>query len=259
MMDKKTTNLEKVRDLLEKKGVDKRKQSSTLAEILGIKYNSAKQKLDEKRSISITEIKKIYRYFNDSFDGSRDYNCVFVMNDMHVRCNVDVDPEVAVTVSTDENYAVKDGQNYVIDASQKRKNANTHRVKKLEFLPAPKIAILDNDADILELLQSVCSRFGIEAETFQTKDEILKVMSKQTFDCFIIDWLLDYGENSEQVIEAIREKNEKCTIILLTGQLNQHEKDIGKAIMKYGVEIIEKPTRTFIISSILLNNLFFKD
>ncbi|CCP03874.1 response regulator receiver [Erwinia amylovora Ea644] len=58
MMDKKTTNLEKVHDLLEKKGVDKRKQSSTLAEILGIKYNSAKQKLDGKRSISLTEIKK---------------------------------------------------------------------------------------------------------------------------------------------------------------------------------------------------------
>nr|CBX81337.1 hypothetical protein EAIL5_2517 [Erwinia amylovora ATCC BAA-2158] len=259
MMDKKTTNLEKVHDLLEKKGVDKRKQSSTLAEILGIKYNSAKQKLDGKRSISLTEIKKIYRYFNDSFDGSRDYNCVFVMNDMHVRCNVDVDPEVVETIKADENYAVKDGLNYIINASQNRKNANAYRVRKLEFLPAPKIAILDNDADILELLQSVCSRFGIEAETFQTKDEILKVMSMQTFDCFVIDWLLDYGENSEQVIDAIREQNEKSTIILLTGQLNQHEKDIGKAIMKYGVEIIEKPTRTFIISSILLNNLFFKD
>lgn len=258
-MDKKTTNIQKIHDLLERKGVDKRKQSSTLAEILGIKYNSARQKLDGKRSISLTEVKKIYRYFNDSFDGGRDYNCVFVMNDMHVRCNVDVDPDVAKVVQKEENYAIKDGQNYIIDVSQGRKNADMYRVRKLEFLPAPKIAILDNDADILELLRSVCSRFGIEAEAFQTKEEISEAMCRQSFDCFIIDWLLDYGQNSEQVINAIREKNEKCTIIMLTGQLNQHEKEIGKAILKYGVEIIEKPTRTLIISSILLNNLFFKD
>lgn len=258
-MTKKTTNIQKIQDLLEKKGVDKRKQSSTLAEILGMKYNSAKQKLDGKRSISLTEMKKIYRYFNDSFDGSRDYNCVFVMNDMHVRCNVEVDQQVAETIKSDENYAIKDGQYYIINANQQQKIGNMHRVSKLEFLPAPKIAILDNDAEILDLLESVCRRFGIEAQTFQTKDEILEAMTRQAFDGFIIDWLLDYGQNSDRVINVIREQNEKCTIILLTGQLNQHEQEIGKAILKYGVEIIEKPTRTFIISSILLNNLFFRE
>lgn len=258
-MDKKTTNLHKIHELLDEKGVDKRKQASTVADILTIKYNSARQKLDGKRGVTIAEIKKIYRYFNASYDGGREHNCIFVINDMHVRCNVEVDAEATEKIDKEENYAFKDGQNYIIDTHYHKKNTKMYRVRKLDFLPAPRIAILDNDADILELLKSVCSRFGIEAEIFQTKDEILREIGSKSFDCFIIDWLLDYGENSERVIEAIREKNDRCPVILLTGQLNQHEKEIGKAIIKYGIEIIEKPTRTLILSSILLNTLFFKD
>lgn len=258
-MKTKRTYIEKIQNLLERKGVDKRKRSSTIAEILGIKYNSAKQKIDGKRSTTIMETKKIYRYFNEPFDGGRDYNCVFIMSDIHVRCNIEVEPEIATLIEQDENYAIKNNDYYIIDTKRNKTSESMYKVRKLDFLPAPKIAILDNDADILELLKSVTAKFGIEAKTFQTNDEILEAMKKQTFDCFIIDWLLDYGNTSEKVISAIRDTNETCTIILLTGQLNRHEREIGDTILKYGVEIIEKPTRTIIVSSILLNNLFFKD
>jgi len=258
-MDIKQTNIKRIQALLERKGIDKRKQSSTIAEVLGIKYNSAKQKIDGKRSITRVEIKKIYRYFNESYDGARDYNCVFIMNDMHVRCNVEIETEIAGIIEQGENYAINYNDHYIIDTNNKINSINAYKVRKLDFLPAPKIAILDNDAEILELLKSVSERFGIEAQTFQTTEELLESLRTQAFDCFIIDWLLDYDKNSEKVIKAIREINETCTIILLTGQLNRQEREIGETIIKYGVEVIEKPTRTFIISSILLNNLFFKD
>ncbi|WP_072133200.1 helix-turn-helix domain-containing protein [Winslowiella iniecta] len=258
-MNIKQTNIQKIQELLARRGIDKRKQSSTIAEVLGIKYNSAKQKIDGKRSITLVEIKKIYRYFNESFDGGREYNCVFIMNDMHVRCNVEIETEIAEFIEQGVNYAINYNDNYIINTNIKINSENAYRVRKLDFLPAPKIAILDNDAELLELLKSVSARFGIDAQTFQNRDEILEAIKKQPFDCFIIDWLLDYGMNSEKVINAIRDINEACTIILLTGQLNRHEREIGETIMKYGVDVIEKPTRTFIISSILLNNLFFKD
>lgn len=258
-VNKKNTNLQKILDLLKARGVDKRKQSSTVADILGIKYNSAKQKLDGKRSLPITEVKKIYRYFNASFDGKRDYNCVFKMNDTHVRCNIEVDTEIANLIDTNENYAFKYNDNYLIDMKKIKGNERVYKVKKINFLPAPKVAILDNDVDILELLETVLTRFGFEIMTFQTKEEILEAMKKYTFDGFIIDWLLDYGQNSNQIIRTIRENNEIATLILLTGQLNQHEKEIGETILKYGIKMIEKPTRMVILSSILLNSLFFKE
>lgn len=46
-------------------------------------------------------------------------------------------------------------------------------------------------------------------------------------------------------------------IIILTGQLNHYEKNIGDMILHYDVHLVEKPTKPLIISSLLLSNLFF--
>lgn len=258
-MNPNSTNVQKIKDLFEKKGVEKRKQGSMMAEILGIQYNSAKQKLDEKRSVSILEVKKIYSYFNKFFDGERKYNGVFVMNDLHVRCNVEVEVDVAGNIEVGENYAEKNNDIYIVKSMLNDKSKNLYKVKKIDFLPSPKLAILDNDSDLLELLKAMCSKFGIETYTFQTNEMLLNAMKDISFDCYILDWLLDYGEDSLEVIREIKKENENVTIILLTGQLNQHENEIADAIFKYGVEIIEKPTRPAILTSLLLADLFFKD
>lgn len=258
-MNPNSSNVQKIKKLFEKEGVEKRKQGSMMAEILGIQYNSAKQKLDEKRSISIAEVKKIYSYFKNPLDGERKYNGVFIMNDLHVRCNVEVDADVAEHIEDGENYAEKNNDTYIVSSILNDKSKKLYKVMKIDFLPSPKLAILDNDADLLELLKVMCSKFGIETYTFQTNDELLDAMNNISFDCYIVDWLLDYEEDSLKVIKEIKKENENLTIILLTGQLNQHESEIANAIFKYGVEIIEKPTRPAILSSLLLADLFFKE
>lgn len=131
------------------------------------------------------------------------------------------------------------------------------KVKKMDLLPAPKIAILDNDNEILELMQSVSNRYGIDGQAFQTAASLSEAIDSESYDGYVIDWLLDYDQNSEEVIKKIRSTDEKVPIILLTGQLNQHEQEIGETIVKYGVELVEKPTRVFILSSILLANIFY--
>ena len=92
---------------------------------------------------------------------------------------------------------------------------------------------------------------------YDTAQALMQAVDKEDYDGYVIDWLLDYGENSEDVIKKIRSKSERVPIILLTGQLNQHEREIGETIVKYGVELVEKPTRVFILSSIILANLFY--
>lgn len=80
-------------------------------------------------------------------------------------------------------------------------DAPLYKVNKIDFLPAPRIAILDNDGDILELLKKIASRYGIETETFQTADAMLAALEQQSFEAFILDWLLDFGETSERVVK----------------------------------------------------------
>lgn len=256
-MQKQNVNLDKIIKLFNLKGIEKRKQASMMAEILDIKYQSAKQKLDEKRGITYNEVKGIFKYFNVSLEEERNHNGIFIMNDMHVRCNVEVDNSIVNKKENNTNYATMKGNFYIINSSSSYFSPEMKKVNKIDFLPAPKLAILDNDVDMLDLLNSVCNRYGINASVFQNKTEILAAMEKESFECYIIDWLLDYAENSEEVIKRIRKDSDKTPIILLTGQLNQHEREIGGAIMDYGVELIEKPTRIFIISSILLANLFY--
>lgn len=260
-MQNKSSIAQKIQNLMIQKGVDKRKQASTMAEILGIKYNSAKQKLDEKRGISINEAKEIYRYFNESFEGGRDYNCVFITKDVHKRCNIEIEETPAKVVNTNDTYAIKNNNLYIINTNSEFYNEKIiYKVNKIDFLPSPTLAILDNDSDILDLLYSISSRYGIDTYTFKNKEEINKAIRNQNYDCYVLDWLLDFGETSEDVIINIREHNDKNpTILILTGQVNHYEKIISETIIKYGVELIEKPTRTLIISSILLSNLFFKD
>lgn len=255
-MNKKHTEM--IRELLQKKGIDRRKHASTMAEILGIKYQSAKQKLDEKRGITFAEMKKIYSYFNMSFDNIKSHNGLFIMNDMHVRCNVEVEPCAVEFILPNNNYAIKKDNLYVVDQRNNESNENKYKVKKIDFLPAPKLAILDNDSEILELLYDLSNRLGIDAHTFAAKDKLLNSLKENNaYDCYIIDWLLDYNQTSESIIKEIRESNNNIPVILLTGQLNQREHEVGDAIIKYGVELIEKPTRTYIISSILISNLFY--
>ncbi|MEX0634835.1 helix-turn-helix domain-containing protein [Serratia ureilytica] len=61
---KKTPNyIDAISALLTLKGVGDRKHASTMANILNLQYNSAKQKLDGKRGITLDEVK---RYFSTS-------------------------------------------------------------------------------------------------------------------------------------------------------------------------------------------------
>lgn len=125
-----------------------------MASILNLQYNSAKQKLDGKRGITLDEIKRVFQYFNESFEGRRAHNCVFIMNSIHKRCNIEVDDKPVDSIEDGETYAFRKDDLFIINTGRdKSAGAELYKVRKIDFLPAPRIAILDNDQDILELLK----------------------------------------------------------------------------------------------------------
>lgn len=251
--------IEKITNLLNNKGVTERKHASTIASILGLQYNSAKQKLDGKRGITLDEVIRVFKYFNEHFEGLKTHNCVFIMNNIHRRCNIKVDESSTSEIVDGENYAVKRDGIFIVDPNLvSSEHKEFHRVDSIDFLPAPRIAILDNDLDILTLLEKIIKRYGIESDKFSTDKELLVAMQKNNYEAFLLDWLLDYDETSEGVVKNIRKESEShAPIIILTGQLNHYEKSIGEMILNHEVHLIEKPAKPYIISSILLSELFF--
>ncbi|KEY60688.1 helix-turn-helix domain-containing protein [Serratia sp. DD3] len=257
-MSDKLNYVDIVTQLLNKKGVGERKHASTLASILGLQYNSAKQKLDGKRGITLHEVKNIFKYFQESFDGNKNHNCIFIMNSIHKRCNIEISD---ITIGPEEEsatHAIKSDGMYIIDSTQIQKEGVEHfKVETIDFLPAPKIAILDNNNDILDLMEKIVKRYGIDSDTFNKKGDLLQSMESIKYEGYILDWLLDFNETPEKAIVKIREQNSICPIIILTGQVDHFEKSIGEMILKYDVQLIEKPAKPFIISSLLLSSLFF--
>lgn len=258
-MKKNINYIEEVSNLLTQKGVGYRKHASTMATILGLQYNSAKQKLDGKRGITLEEVRNIFKYFNEPFEGQRVHNCVFIMNNIHKRCVIAVDEKPVVDIVDNETYAIKKDGLFVISTnSEKTPDTPTYKVNSIDFIPAPKVALLDNDRDILELLKLVTARYGIEADTYQNKNDITEAIDNNQYEAYVLDWLLDFGETSESVVRKLREKTDPySTIIILTGQLDHYEKNIGDMILNYDVKLIEKPAKPLIISSLLLSTLFF--
>ena len=126
------------------------------------------------------------------------------MNSIHKRCNIEVDECPVTQADNDETYAYK-RRSFIISTNREHAaDAPLYKVNKIDFLPAPRIAILDNDGDILELLKKIASRYGIETETFQTADAMLAALEQQSFEAFILDWLLDFGETSERVVKKLK-------------------------------------------------------
>lgn len=259
MMKNTIDYIEKISNLLNSKGVTERKYASTIANILGLQYNSAKQKLDGKRGITLDEVIRVFKYFNEPFEGLKSHNCLFIMNNIHRRCNITVDESLISEIIDGENYAVKRDGIFIMDPTiANSEHKELYRVDSIDFLPAPKIAILDNDLDILTLLEKIIKRYGIEVDTFNTYKELLVAMQKNNYEAFLLDWLLDYNETSEEVVKKIRTDSEsRRPIIILTGQLNHYEKSIGEMILNHDIHLIEKPAKPYIISSILLSELFF--
>lgn len=258
-MKKKIDYIETISSLLTQKGINYRKHASTMATILGLQYNSAKQKLDGKRGINFDEVKNIFKYFNEPFEGGRNYNCVFIMNNIHKRCNIEVENIASQETEEKKTYAIKRDGLFIINTNSNEKDSNElYKVNCIDFLPPPKIAILDNNDDILDLLKRISERYGIEADTFKNKEDMINAIENQHHEVYILDWLLDFNLTSESIVEKIRLKTDSYSdIIILTGQLDHYETNIGRMILNYDVKLIEKPAKPVIISSILLSSLFF--
>lgn len=253
--------IETIKSLLNRKGINDRKTASTIASILNIHYNSAKQKIDGKRGISLDEVKSIFKYFNEEFIKQREHNCVFIINNIHKRCNIQISSTSTIgykDIIEDGSYAVNKDGIYIIDTKNSSSNDDLFKIKTINFLPEPKIAILDNDTDILELLKKITNRYGIICDTFTTIADLEKSNELLNYEAFILDWLLDYNDTPEKIIKKIREmQSSQSLIIILTGEVNHHEKIISEMIIDHHINLIEKPTKPLILSSLLLSRLFF--
>lgn len=104
-----------------------------------------------------------------------------------------------------------------------------------------RLALLDDDPILLDLLQAMAQSGGHACHTFASGAALLKALRRDSFDLLIVDWHLP-DMDGPQVVRAARELvGPQIPILFVTRR--QDEQDIVEALASGADDFMTKPVR----------------
>ena len=104
-----------------------------------------------------------------------------------------------------------------------------------------RIAVLDDDTLLLELIKGVLERHHHLCHTYTTGASLLKDVRQETFDLLIVDWHLPDMEGTE-VVQTVRQiVGPQLPILFVTRR--QDERDVVEALSRGADDFMTKPLR----------------
>ncbi|MDX2456927.1 MAG: response regulator transcription factor, partial [Gammaproteobacteria bacterium] len=104
-----------------------------------------------------------------------------------------------------------------------------------------RIAILEDDADQVELMQSWLREVGHECQDFGTGSEFKTALKRETFDLLVVDWNLP-DTTGPEVLSWVREHLDWRIPVLFVTSRN-HEEDIVYALEHGADDYMTKPVK----------------
>ncbi len=115
---------------------------------------------------------------------------------------------------------------------------NNNDVVRANQENGPRILIVDDDPDVLDVIGRLLTAFDLQAEVFRTADELLATVSKSDFGCVVTDLEMP-GMNGIALQVKLKEMNSCLAVIVITGHA-----DVPRAIEIMGLgatTLLEKP------------------
>jgi len=109
-----------------------------------------------------------------------------------------------------------------------------------------KIAVVDDEKDIAEIVSFYLRKEGFETEEFFDGESFLKALFGTHFDAVVLDLMLP-GVDGVSVIEIIRKNFEELPVIVLTAKSD--EEDIVSVLEKGADNYITKPFRGKVLAA----------
>lgn len=268
-----------VKDLMRRKQVPERQHGKKLGEILNLSYSQAHRKLNTGANWTIAQLQQVAEHFGESLvsigvgDGGRsaaptpgamvegrfvvaagqyEYPCVAWIGDqLHTARRVDL---VAYQA---------DGIWRIVDPAQCPANSAQYKLNRLEIIlkhpEAPRVAILGDKRESVELMCGVLDESGIRTTTFQNATALERTLHEGAkFDGYVLDWILG-PRTAEGLIKQIRYlPGPAVPVFVLTeeassGQADQEE--LARVIIQLDVKVREKPVRLRTFSAELHKSL----
>ena len=252
-----------VQSLLSRHGVDKRRYSVKVAEVLNLSRSAAHNRVHGDAQWTWDDVITLGKHFGESLsDMARGISGGFVKATMHldqVRITVDVRLGTTEAEASDTFAAFRKQSGWVV-APREKIGVGLEPVKVLEIVhsqemkPQLRIAMLDDDKDTLDSLALTLTNAGCYVTTYTNGDNLVSELEHSLHDAFIVDWLLS-NKTSDYVLKAIREKNDQAKIVILSGQTGADGKaddaEVAEAIRGYKARFLTKPINPAILISSL--------
>ena len=104
-----------------------------------------------------------------------------------------------------------------------------------------RIAVVDDDFVVLELMKRLAERMGHLCHTFETGEHLLQTLRRESFDLMVVDWHLPDMDGPEVVRATRKLIGPEMPILFVTRRNN--EQDIVEALTSGADDFMSKPVR----------------
>lgn len=114
----------------------------------------------------------------------------------------------------------------------------------------PRLAILDDDGDVVDSLKIRLAKYGFQTEGFTTAEDVVKRShEKPVFDAYLLDWSLRGGKNISDYIEELRRASPHAAMVIMSGHFDSEDVDDGvsRLVSQYHLAVIPKPSPSFTV------------
>ncbi len=250
-----------VRALLERAGLPRHRHSAHVAGLLELSYHQAHRRMTGGAPWSLEELQVVASHHGETLvdlfgeQKSADYKpAMLIAGPLRVTCRLWPGPPQAQH-RPGVRIALRGGSEWVVMVAGDTPTPLACTVRRLVIEPKPdrprRFAILDDDIGVAQGLAAGLVQLGFEARAFATEAQLEATVQFDSFDAYVIDWVLANG-TAEALVARLRSQSATCPIALLTGKAGSKEvdeKELVAAIEQHGLLFIQKPVTASIAAS----------
>ena len=250
-----------IRALLDRASLPRHRHSAHIAGLLKLSYHQAHRRMTGTAPWSLEELQAVASHHGQTLvdlfgeQKSADYEtALLIAGPLRVTCRLWPGQPLAQHRPGDL-IAIKGGTEWVVMVAGDSPTPQAFTVRRLIIEPKPdrprRFAILDDDIDVARGLAAGLVELGFEATAFATEAQLEAALQFDSFDAYVIDWVLTNG-TADALVAKLRSQNAACPIALLTGKAGSKEvdeKELVAAIEQHGLLFLQKPVMASIAAS----------
>lgn len=249
---------EAVSRLMDRHNVANRQKLNTLVDVLSIAYAQIRRRWIGQTPWAIEELVQIAEYFDEplgellcSYQDGPGEPAVFMFEDMPIigtlwrGRQLEGEARIGPLVATPTGPNDPPHTHWKVVPLAQVGDAPVYEIRRMLFEPAsrPRVAILDDDAELAETIATYFRGKGLPASAFSDVRVFQEADATRAFAGYIIDWVI--GDcTAEDLVRDLRQRDKTCPILVLTGKAgSEYDAVQSRTAQSSEVYILDKPTR----------------